>query len=827
MNRFKIVKPVTREAKVSDNFPITHLNSPSIFESLSGLIGSVLRVEGISFEVAEPEILNHQLFLLHQALVGLDSRFIVYVTTHRHKVSRVLTGDFKSEFAQTLNQRYQQRFSKNKTYENTLYLTVVLKGDDSSKTGSWIEWFKGIGQVSTELKHIQREKNAATLNNAVSQLQANLSSFGTYRLGDKDKDKDKGFSELLEFLSLVVNAGQPLPYQQPQYNPPIASTIPSTFKNEMHYPEGHLGQYLSRYQLLFGEYVQFQGNTLNECTFGALLSLKKYPTHTVSILLDNLLSLDCEFISTHTFAPIGRDSTLDKITKKRSKLINAEDKALSQMSALTQLEDGIASETVLLGAHHHTLMLLSQNKEQLDELILEATKRYASSGIVVVKETLGQEPAFWSQIPCNPHFIARASLITSENFAGFCSLHNTQSGYSHENFLGGAVTLLESPSKTPVYFNYHARGSRTNPSKGHAAVFGGNNAGKTTLVNFLDAQMGRFGGRSFFLDRDESSKIYILASGNSRYVKIAPSNPVSMNPLQLPDTPENRSFLKSWFATLLLEEHEQMIPSHIAETINECIDYAYEQLAPEYRTLSIVSQYLPIDFPRWSHLKRWLKQDATRIDGEYHWLFDNKSDALNLDFDKVGFDVTFLMDSTPQLIATPVYLYLLHRMRQCLDGRLTSFVLTEAWQLLASPFWEKTLREWLPTIRKKNGHFIFDTQSPQSIINSPIRHIVLDNLATLIVFPNPRAEKETYVDALKLTESEFEAIKESTPESRLFLYKQEHESMLCRLDLSELSDFIRVLSGNTRSVTLLDELMKEFGSEPQAWLPAFFERSAL
>ncbi|MFO2820578.1 VirB4 family type IV secretion/conjugal transfer ATPase [Legionella pneumophila serogroup 1] len=825
MNRFKIVKPVTLEAKVSDNFPITHLNTPSIFESQSGLVGSVLRVEGISFEVAEPDVLNHQLFLLHQALVGLDSRFIIYVTTHRNKASRVLTGDFKSEFAYALNQRYHKRFAHNKAYENTLYLTVVLKGDDSNKTGSWIKRFKGIGQMNTEFKLMQREKNCATLNHVVSQLQANLSSFSARLLGDKDEEK--GYSELLEFLSLVVNAGQALPHPQPEYAPPISDTIPSTFIKEIQYPEGHLGQYLSRYQLLFGEYVQFQGNSLNECTFGALLSLKKYPTDTVSILLDNLLSLDCEFISTHTFAPIGRDSALDKITKKRSKLINAEDKALSQMNALTELEDGIASETVLLGAHHHILMLLAPNKEQLDELILEATKRYASSGIVVVKETLGQEPAFWSQIPCNPHFIARASLITSENFAGFCSLHNTQSGYSHENFLGGAITLLESPSKTPVYFNYHARGSRTNPSKGHAAVFGGNNAGKTTLVNFLDAQMGRFGGRSFFLDRDESSKIYILASGNSCYVKIAPSNPVSMNPLQLPDTPENRSFLKSWFATLLLEEHEQMIPSHIAETINECIDYAYEQLAPEYRTLSIVSQYLPIDFPRWSHLKRWLKQDATRIDGEYHWLFDNKSDALNLDFDKVGFDVTFLMDSTPQLIATPVYLYLLHRMRQCLDGRLTSFVLAEAWQLLASPFWEKTLREWLPTIRKKNGHFIFDTQSPQSIINSPIRHIVLDNLATLIVFPNPRAEKETYMDALKLTESEYEAIKESTPESRLFLYKQEHESMLCRLDLSELSDFIRVLSGNTRSVTLLDEIMKELGSEPQAWLPAFFERSAL
>ena len=119
MNRFKIVKPVTLEAKVSDNFPITHLNSPSIFESQSGLVGSVLRVEGISFEVTEPDVLNHQLFLLHQALVSLDSRFIVYVTTHRHKASRVLTGGFKSEFAHLLNQSYHKRFVHNKASENT------------------------------------------------------------------------------------------------------------------------------------------------------------------------------------------------------------------------------------------------------------------------------------------------------------------------------------------------------------------------------------------------------------------------------------------------------------------------------------------------------------------------------------------------------------------------------------------------------------------------------------------------------------------------------------------------------------------------------------
>lgn len=824
MNLSKSLKRVRQEVRVSDLFPITHLNTPSIFESHSGFIGAVLRLDGVAFEIEEPETLNHQSFLLHQALTGLDARFMVYVTTHRQKTSCTLGGTFKEGFASALDKRYHARFKQHQLYTNTLYLTVVLKGDTSTKTASWIEKTKNIiGNRSETLAMHQRETQMATLTQHIQQLQAQLKPFGAYRLGEHDEAV--GYSELIQFLGLVVNRGQSLPYQRPLYSAPIANDIPYSIKVVAKYPNGHLGHYVGRYQLLFGEYIQFQGNRREEMYFGAMLSLKKYPTATASILLDPLLSLDCEFIATHTFAPIGREASLKTIIQKRSKLMSAEDKALSQMDALTDLEDGVASESTLLGAHHHTMMLLAPSKALLESHILETTKQYASSGIVVVKETLGLEPIFWSQLPCNQHFITRASLITSQNFVDFCPLHNTKTGLNGGNYLGSAVTLLETPSKTPVYFNYHAKGSKTNPSKGHAAIFGGNNAGKTTLVNFLDAQMGRFGGRSFFIDRDESSKIYILACGNSRYTPIAPTNPIAMNPLRLPDTPDNRSFLKGWFATLILEENETSIPNSISEIINDCIDYAFEQLSPEFRTLSHISQFLPTDFSRWSHLRKWLKRDNTRIDGEFHWLFDNAEDALNLDFDKVGFDVTYLMDQTHSLIATPVYLYLVHRMRQCLDGRLTSFVIDEAWQLFASPYWVKCLKEWLPTIRKKNGHFIFMTQSPKTVTTSSIRHIVLDNLATMIVFPNPIADRDTYIEHLKLTESQYQAIKDNTPESRIFLYKQDHVAMLCKLDLSAMSDDIRVLSGNAQSVKLLDQITVEVGNNPADWLPVFIERS--
>ena len=825
MNLSKLTKIARSEAKLSALFPVTHLNSPSIFESQSGFIGSVLKITGVAFELADTATLNHQQFLLHQALLALDEQFIIYVTTHRKKSPCTLSGQFNSPFAKALDERYHRRFQNHDLYTNDFYITIVLKGDTSTKAANILTKVKScLIHQARDIREQYREGQMALLNKAVDQLCANLASFGAHILGTQDETL--GYSELMQFLGLWVNAGESLPYQTPLYSIPIANHFPQTFKVESIYPHGHLGQYLSRFQILFGEAIQFQGNTPEEVCFGAMLSLKKYPTATACSLLDPLLSLDCEYISTHTFAPCPKDAALKTIMQKRSKLISAGDKALSQIETLEVLEDEVASEDMHLGLHHHTLMLLSDSREMLNYAILETSKRYAAVGIAVVKETLGMEPAFWSQIPCNHHLITRASLITSLNFIDFCPLHNLQSGVRNENFLGEAVTLFETPARTPVFFNYHSKGSKTNPSKGHTAVFGGNNAGKTTLVNFLDAQMGRFANRSFYIDRDESSKIYILANTNSRYIKIAPGEKIAMNPLMLSDSPENRSFLKSWFGALIMEPSEISLPSQIAEIVNDCIDYAFDALAPEFRTLSNLSQFLPINFQRWPHLRQWLKSNNERADGEFHWLFDNESDELDFNFDKVGFDVTYLMDCAALHIANPVYLYLVHRMRQCLDGRLTSFVIDEAWQLFASPFWEKCLKEWLPTIRKKNGHFIFMTQSAKTVTSSAINHVVLDNLATMIVFPNPMAERETYTEHLKLTDTEYQAIKDNTPESRIFLYKQEQKSMLCKLDLSGLQDFIRVLSGNTRSVKLLDEITAKVGSAPDAWLPEFFVRSA-
>lgn len=829
MNPFKALKRVRREGRLSTQIPITHLNSPSIFETKDGFLGSVISVAGVPFITEEPRVLNVLSHTLHQAMIGLDERFICYVTLHRKKENATLNGTFSSPLAQRINDKYHARFTDRALYKNHLYLTVVLKGDTSNVMGSVTQWMKRLSDVGSSMAHsLRREEHIQLLGNKTNQLLASLKKFSPELLGARDEAL--GYSQLMEFLSLVPNAGDSIPFQHPEHCPAIAKSIPDTYRCSAHYPEGHLGQYLGVKHILFGDYVQFQGATEQDVQFGIMLSLKKYSAKSSSVLLDPLLSLDCEFIATHTFAPITVDAAQKEIERKRSRLINAEDKSTTQIDELMQLEDDLASGRVLLGHHHNTLMLLAPTIKGLEKAINNTVKVYAHVGAGVVKEAsgFGAEPAFFAQIPGNHAYIARASLISSRNFVDFCALHNYQTGFRDGNRLGEAVTLLETPSKTPVWFNFHGKGSKTNPPNGHTLILGSSDAGKTTTAAFLDSQMNRYNGRSIFLDRDEASKIYILASGNSAYTVISPSNQgnIRMNPLQLADTEENRTFVKMWFASLVKLPDELDIPADIAEQINECINYNFEHLEKESRQLTHLVKILPKNFQRWPELRRWLKSHGEYGDGEYSWLFDNADDVLELDFDKIGFDITYLTDKVSPLISTPVYLYILHRIGLSLDGRLTSIIIDEAFAVFNAPFWIEALDYLIATIRKMNGHFVFMTQSPETIIKSAIHATILNNVMTFILFPNPEADHKIYTKHLKLSETQYHTLLTTPVESRQFLYKQRNEVILCKLDLSPLEAEIRILSGNKESVRLMDSIRAQVGEHPDQWLPIFLKRSA-
>ena len=821
MDALKIAK---NEIGVSKHLHITHLNEPTIFEMDNGQIGCVISLKGVPFDTATNDELNSYKRSKHHALFVLGEEYCVYEHTIRKKMNIHLNGEFKESFTAIVNDKYHEQFRTTNLYENELYITILYRGLDAGKFGKGLNFLQKINnKLIKEARSNYRDQAIQKLKKAIQQFLALMSRFSPTLLGTKDQAL--GYSEVLTFFGLFVNGLEATKFKMPTFAFPIVKGMKDSNKELELYPYGNISNYLPVKRLFFGNYIEFKGVN-GKSIFGAILSLKVYGTNTAPIMLDKLLHLDCEFIYTNSFAIEPNEIAQNKIVKQLIRMENSNDPAISQRQQLEQCRDDLASDVLKVGYHHNTVMLLSKDLEHLQEMLNKAIKVYSEISIIAVQETIGMEPAFWAQIPGNQKYVVRSSLITSQNFVDFCPLHNYRTGYRDRNHLGSAVTLIETPSKTPLFFNFHTKGSgdKNDLTPGHATIIGGNGSGKTVFMGFMDSQMSRYGGRSFFFDRDRGLEIYIRATGGI-YTIISPDYPedVQFNPFWLPDTPKNRSFLKKWFGQLLKEEIESELPADIEEVISECIDYAYDSLSKEHRNLSAVSKLLPVSFSRWNRLKKWLRGDGIRNDGEYAYLFDNPIDKLNLSISKIGFDFTELLNAQNNIL-TAVCMYLVHCIKESLDGQRVSIYFDEGWQILSNDYWKQQLKQDLPTLRKLNAHIILATQSPESVINSALSAQFLDNCATNIFFCNAKADYEKHYKYFNVTTSEFDFIKNTPTERRLFLYKQAEESAICKLNLSGMDNELAIYSANKKTVKLLDKIRNELGDDPKIWIPEFYKR---
>src|SRR5690606_13166409 len=132
------------------------------------------------------------------------------------------------------------------------------------------------------------------------------------------------------------------------YANPIANSISKAEKIVNLYPHGNLAQYLAHKQILFVQYIQLQVNA-NDIIFGPLVTIKRYGQETRSLMLDPLLQLDCQLISTNTFAIESKELALNRIRKHAIKMLNVDDPAISQLTALEEARDQIASDHITMG----------------------------------------------------------------------------------------------------------------------------------------------------------------------------------------------------------------------------------------------------------------------------------------------------------------------------------------------------------------------------------------------------------------------------------------------------------------------------------------------
>lgn len=794
-----------REAKASKHIPWSYFVCDEIFSTTSGCLGAVIKVEGIPFEVQDTEELDRLQHSLGFLIQSLGDEFGLYVTLHRNQHANALVGAYKAGFAEDFCKAYQEQFKGSSLFKNDLYVTLLLKPHHTviPKGIALAQRFKlKSDHINLAEKHEIRLKKMKA---ACVQLTTALKVYSPTLLGKRVLN-GSAMAEPLSFLSLLVN-GQAYEFSPPHQD--IASYVPCV-------------------RLFFGyDTIHFQGAVTAEDQFAAILSIKHYAPQSNAGLLDSLLTVPFEFISTHSFLSIEKNKALNLIETHTKRLRSTDDAALSQIAELESAKDDLASGRISYGYHHHTILVLGKHIKELEDKVALVTKLYQDKRIQVTRETLNLENAFWAQIPGNAKKIKRSAPISSMNFSCFCSLHNYYSGYIDQNHLGSALMLAETPSKTPLYFNLHERASGRSDDlpKGHTTIIGPSNAGKTVLLTTMDAMFQKYGIRSYFFDRNSGCELYSRAMGG-HYHRLVPGEPTGWNPCQLPDTPQNRDFLRDFIEALSTSPQSPLTPGDLNQ-IAEVVERNYS-LPLEKRNLSAIASFFRLDFSGLESLSRYchsLNRQGKKGDRAY--LFDNTSDSFNAHTTPLGFDMTHWLSEVgePPEELLPISLYLFHRIDEHLDGQLTALYLDEGWQFLNQPYWQKKLDEYLVTWRKRNAFIVFASQLPDKVAASPMGPALIQGSATNIFLANPKAQEADYRGAFKLSPREFELIRSTPLQSRYFLMKQGHEAALARFNLHGLEKYLAVLSSNDQSVQHCAELRKQHGDDPACWLPYFYEET--
>jgi type IV secretion system protein VirB4 len=801
---FKYAGAFKNEESTAAFIPYSSHVTKNTVKLANGDYMQTIRMQGAAHESADVQDIN----IWHEQLNGFMRNIAspnVAVWTHvvRREYGEYPGGEFEPGFCRDFNEKYRKYMASDRMLINEMYLTVVYR-PQPNKAGKLLDLFSK--KSPQELAEKQRDELEA-LNEVAGAALAALDRYEPELLGCYERNGVM-FSEVLEFLAFLVDGEW----------------------RRFALPRAEIRDVLSTSRPFFGKggLMGFKGPTHTQ--YGAIVTIQEYPSITCPGILNELLGMRCEYVLSQSFSFLSKPVAVGRMKRQQARMVNAGDVAESQIVDIDQALDELVSNHFVMGAHHLSLVIRANDQKKLSEYINEAGAALSDSGMKWAREEAGIAGAFWAQLPGNFAYRVRVGDISSRNFAGFSSFHNYPIGRIRGNQWGDAVTVFKTTSGAPYYFNFHKgeqgadakRAAKLDPNHkdlANTVVIGKSGTGKTVLEMVLLAQAQKFTNSRtkrlscVLFDKDLGAAVGVRAMGG-RYYPIKNGVPSGFNPFKLPPTPNNLTFLENLIKQLV--KHDGMPLTPVQERdINQAV-LGVMEASQDKRRLSAVLEFLDPTDANGLHIRlaRWCRG------GALGWLFDNTEDTLKLDnCNIVGFDVTDFLDN-PET-RTPTIMYLFHRIETLIDGRRIPIFLDEFWKLLDDEAFEDLAQNKLVTIRKQDGFLVMFTQSPKQVLKSPIAYAIIGQTATKIFLPNPEADYDDYVNGFKLTEREFEIVKELGEKSRRFLIKQGQNSVVAELNLRGFEDELAVLSGNTATSLLAEELVAKLGDDPYKWLPEF------
>ncbi|HHW4683176.1 MAG TPA: VirB4 family type IV secretion/conjugal transfer ATPase, partial [Xylella sp.] len=565
-----------------------------------GRVAFIIKARGLPFEVISDRVLENQYDELNSLFLSLakstGSRLAVWAHIDHYQTEFKTDYTFSHEWMQLFAEKYMEKFKSEAIFENNFYLTFILKPGMNDSLEECIR----------ELEELQ-----IIVTQTLAQYECEVLSVYEH--------KGHHFSQFYEFIAYLYNGfWERVPVTSlPLFQAVQTSALHHGYKLlETRFPDG--------------------GNR-----YSAFFDLKDFPEITTRGKFNPLLDVPFPFIMCLSFTFINTADAIRLINQVLNKMDSAGDEATEQMEEMSLGKGAIMSGQVYFGELHGALAVYGKTEKQTEDRgAIARTTLSGSCATQFVPATLSAPETFFSMFPGNVKRRPRPMPKTTRNLLGLFSMNTYSSGKQYGNPIGDGSAIM--PLKTTVHgvyhFNFHYSlpelDSRGEKNAGHTIILGATGVGKTTLQTTTLTFLSRLNNKVFAIDKDGSMRGFIEASGGT-YFRLASGEPTGLNPFQLPDTPQNRTFLYDLVGACsrkVGQESTAEDTKDIKQAVYNVFNVDFEQ-----RRFGVLLQSIP-DRGENCLARRLADWCYAEVDGRYAYALDNPQNNFDWEsFKRVGF----------------------------------------------------------------------------------------------------------------------------------------------------------------------------------------------
>ena len=760
-----------------------------------GSLMSTITFRGPDMDSSTREELTIYMARLNQAIRGLGTGYSLYFDAQRHFADQYNSSDVDVPLVQMMDDERKKYYESSTHFETDFYLTLCqekMSDVQARVTDALFESPTDEEKVDVKKKELALyedfiKKFLETRNQIASMLEKVMPEV---HLLDED--------EMVTYLHNCVS------------------------------PDRHFVR--ADHNLSLSDYV-FDGTGIvggSEMRIGDKYSmivtpLSTFPPESAPGFLDALNRLNVEYRWVSRFICLGKveaDKELEQIEKNynqtvvgfvsmiRQAIVKDGDMGEVNQSALDNAADAaqarkeLNDDSVSFGYYTMSIQVMDKDRKRCKEKAEAIREVLIQRGFSAQIEGMNNLECWWGSLPGHYRANIRRNLVHSLTFCHFLPLTAIWPGDERNKHLNGpALLYTDTQGFTPFRFNLHVG------DVGHTLVVGPTGAGKSVLLNMLEAHFLKYKNSNVFVfDKAASSRALTLAVGGNFYNLAAESDgQLSFQPLAGIDSENEMRWAQSWILNYL--KSKQTSTFEIGPKEEDFVWKGLQSLrsfAPEFRTISRFSTLVQDEKIR-------LALVPLTVQGAFGKLFDNNKDVSGKGRWQV-YEMETLMN-LPE--AVPLTLdYLFHRIEQQIAKAKgpSIMVMDECWLFLDNPIFAAKLKEYLKDMRKKNTSIVIATQNLSDIAKSTtLIDVVKEQCKSKIFLPNALALTDSaykLYSEFSLNDQQIRLIQSAVPKQDYY-YTSEKGNRLLQLAIRRPeSAFVTATSKDDQAK--IDEILEEY-----------------